>query len=55
MAKDNRKKKESCRLLSESQLEQLARYIIQETGQAYRYGTEKERRIAAPSGAVIVF
>lgn len=55
MAKDNRKKKESCRLLSEFQMEQLARFIIQGTGQVYHYGTEKRKRIAAPSGAVIVF
>lgn len=55
MKRKNRKKKESCRLLSEYQMEQLARYIIQGTGQAYRYGTEKRKRIAAPSGAVIIF
>ena len=35
--------------------EQLARCIIQETGQEYRYGTGRKRRIAAPSGAAIVF
>ena len=55
MKRKNRKKKESCRLLSEYQMEQLARYIIQGTGQAYRYGTEKRKRIAAPSGAVIIY
>lgn len=55
MAKDNKKSEESCRLLSEFQMERLARYIIQETGQTYHLGTEKRKRIAAPSGAVIVF
>ncbi|WP_229094842.1 MULTISPECIES: hypothetical protein [Bacteroidales] len=56
MAKKNKKgKEESCRLLSEFQMEQLARFIIQGTGQVYHYGTEKRKRIAAPSGAVIVF
>ena len=56
MAKKNKKgKEESCRLLSEFQMEQLARFIILGTGQVYHYGTEKRKRIAAPSGAVIVF
>lgn len=56
MAKKNKNgKEESCRLLSEFQMEQLARFIIQGTGQVNHYGTEKRKRIAAPSGAVIVF
>lgn len=55
MGKNRKKKEESCKLLSEFQMEQLARYIIQETERTYRYGTEKRKRIAAPSGAVIVF
>lgn len=35
--------------------EQLARLIIAETERKVHYGTERKKRIAAPSGAVILF
>ena len=37
------------------QAEQLARLIIAETERKVHYGTERKKRIAAPSGAVILF
>ena len=60
MAKDNRKKKKSCVPLDGYQAEQLARLIIArliiaETERKVHYGTERKKRIAAPSGAVILF
>ena len=54
MKKDNQKKK-SCVPLDEQQLKQLARLIIGQTGRETRYGVNREERIAAPSGAVILF
>lgn len=54
MAKDNRKKKKSCVPLDGYQAEQLARLIIAETERKVHYGTERKKRIAAPSGAVIL-
>ena len=55
MAKDNRKKKKSCVPLDGYQAEQLARLIMAETARNVHYGTERKKRIAAPSGAVILF
>ena len=55
MAKDNRKKKKSCVPLDGHQAEQLARIIIAETTRNVHYGTDRKERIAAPSGAVILF
>ena len=55
MAKDYRKKKKSCVPLDGYQAEQLARLIIAETERKVHYGTERKKRIAAPSGAVILF
>ena len=55
MAKNNGKKKESCVRLVGDQAEQLARLIIAETERKVHYGTERKKRIAAPSGAVILF
>ena len=55
MAKDNRKKKESGVPLDEYQAEQLARLSIAETTRTVHYGTDRKERIAAPSGAVILF
>ena len=55
MAKDNRKKKKSCVPLDGYQAEQLARLIIAETERKVHYGTERKKRIAAPSGAVILY
>ena len=52
MAKDNRKKKKSCVPLDGYQAEQLARLIIAETERKVHYGTERKKRIAAPSGGV---
>lgn len=50
MAKKNKKgKEESCRLLSEFQMEQLARFIIQGTGQVYHYGTENGKGLRRPA------
>ena len=54
MAKDYRKKKKSCVPLDGYQAEQLARLIIAETERKVHYGTERKKRIAAPSGAVIL-
>ncbi len=54
MKKDNKKKK-SCVPLDKHQLEQLARLIIGQTERnAVRHGTG-QKRITAPSGAVILF
>ena len=55
MAKDNRKKKKSCVPLDGYQAEQLARLIIAETERKVHYGTERKKRIAAPSGAGLLF
>lgn len=55
MAKDNRKKEESCVPLDGYQAEQLARLIIAETARNGHYGTDRKERIAAPSGAVVLF
>ena len=55
MAKDYNKKKKSCVPLDGYQAEQLARLIIAETERKVHYGTERKKRIAAPSGAVILF
>ena len=55
MAKDYRKKKKSCVPLDGYQAEQLARLIIAETERKEHYGTERKKRIAALSGAVILF
>ncbi|MEO4785096.1 hypothetical protein ABHZ65_18150 [Bacteroides uniformis] len=54
MKKDNKKKK-SCVPLDGRRQEQLARLIIGQTGRETRYGVNREERIAAPSGAVILF
>jgi hypothetical protein len=53
----NRKKtnKKTCVPLDENRLEQLARLIIGQTRRDVRYGTDRKERIAAPSGAVILF
>jgi len=55
MAKDNRKKEESCVPLDGYQAEQLARLIIAETARNVHYETDRKERIAAPSGAVVLF
>ena len=55
MAKDYRKKKKSCVPLDEHRQEQLARLIIGQTRRETRYGVDRKERIAAPSGAVILF
>ena len=55
MGKDNPKKKKKCVPLDEQQSEQLSRLIIGQTEQNFRYGTDRKERIAAPSGAVILF
>ena len=55
MAKDNRKKKKSCVPVDGYQAEQLARHSMTETERKVHYGTERKKRIAAPSGAVILF
>ena len=54
MKKDNKKKK-SCVPLDEHQSALLARLIIGQTQRHVRYGVNREERIAAPSGAVILF
>ncbi|MDC1856294.1 hypothetical protein POZ32_15430 [Bacteroides uniformis] len=54
MNKDNKKKK-SCVPLDERQLDQLIRLIITQTERNVRHGVNREERIAAPSGAVILF
>ena len=55
MKSKNSKKKESCVPLDGYQAEQLARLIIAETERKVHYGTERKKRIAAPSGAVVLF
>ncbi|EXZ71368.1 peptidase M domain protein [Bacteroides fragilis str. 3976T8] len=52
--KDNNKKR-PCVPLDEQQAQQLARLIIGRTQRQVRYGVDREERIAAPSGAVILF
>ena len=52
--KDNKKKK-SCVPLDEHRLERLARLVISQTQRNVQYGVNREERIAAPSGAVILF
>ena len=54
MKKDNKKKK-SCVPLDEHQSALLARLIIGQTRRNVRYGADRKERIAAPSGAVILF
>ncbi len=54
MKKDNKKKK-SCVPLDEHRQGQLARLIIGQTERNVRHGVDREERIAAPSGAVILF
>lgn len=49
------KKKKPCVPLDEQQSQQLARLIIGQTRRNLRYGVNREERIAAPSGAVILF
>lgn len=51
----HRKKKESCVPLDRHQAEQLARLIIAETERKVHYGTDRKERIAAPSGAAVLF
>ena len=53
--KKNSKKEKSCVLLDGQRLGQLARLIIGQTQRNVRYGVNREERIAAPSGAVILF
>lgn len=55
--KKNRKKKNKkpCVPLDEHRQEQLARLIIGQTRRETRYGVDRKERIAAPSGAVILF
>lgn len=55
MGKDNHKKKKKCVPLDEQQSEQLSMLIIGQTERSFRYGTDRKERIAAPSGAVILF
>ncbi|MCS2725612.1 hypothetical protein NXW08_19995 [Bacteroides uniformis] len=52
--KDNKEKK-PCVPLDEQQSRQLARLIIDQTRRNVRYGVNREERITAPSGAVILF
>ena len=54
MKKDNKKKK-SCVPLDEHQSALLARLIIGQTERNVRHGVDRKERIAAPSGAVILF
>lgn len=54
MKKDSKRKK-SCVPLDEHQSEQLARLIIGQTERNFRHGVNRKERIAAPSGAVILF
>lgn len=54
MKKDNKKKK-SCVPLDEHRQGQLARLILGQTRRETRYGVDREERITAPSGAVILF
>ncbi|WP_243635131.1 hypothetical protein [Bacteroides sp. AF34-31BH] len=53
--KKNSKKEKSCVPLDEQRLGQLARLIIGQTKRETRYGVDRKERIAAPSGAVILF
>lgn len=53
--KKNSKKEKSCVPLDEHRQGQLARLIIGQTKREIRYGVNREERIAAPSGAVILF
>ncbi len=50
----NNKKRKPCVPLDEQQSRQLARLIIGQTRRNVRYGVNREERIAAPSGAVIL-
>lgn len=52
--KDNKKKK-SCVPLDEHRLERLAKLVISQTQRNVQYGVNREERITAPSGAVILF
>ena len=52
--KKNNKKRKPCVPLDEQQSRQLARLIIGQTRRNVRYGVNREERIAAPSGAVIL-
>ena len=52
---NNKKKNKSCIPLDENRQEQLARLIIGQTRRDVRYGADRKERIAAPSGAVILF
>ncbi|WP_018667059.1 hypothetical protein [Bacteroides gallinarum] len=54
-SKKNNNKKQPCVPLDEQQSRQLARLIIGQTRRHVRYGVDREERIAAPSGAVILF
>ena len=54
MKKDSKKEK-SCVPLDGLQLEQLAMLIIGQTQRDVQHGVDREERIAAPSGAVILF
>ena len=49
------KEKKPCGQLNDSQVEYLARLIIGATERKYHLGTSRKDRIAAPSGAVILF
>ena len=53
--KKNDKDEKSCVPLDEHRLAQLARLIIGQTRRNVRYGVDREERITAPSGAVILF
>ncbi len=53
--KKNSKDKKSCVPLDEHRLEQLAKLIIGQTRRDVRYGADRKERIAAPSGAAILF
>ncbi|MCG4759072.1 MULTISPECIES: hypothetical protein [Bacteroides] len=53
--KKNGKDKKSCVPLDEHRQEQLARLIIRQTRGETQYGVDRKERIAAPSGAVILF
>ena len=53
--KKNSKKEKPCVPLDEHRQGQLARLIIGQTKREIRYGVNREERIAAPSGAVILF
>ena len=55
MDKNDTKKENKCTPLNEQQSDRLARLIISQTERDFRYGTDREERIAAPSGAVILF